>query len=131
MKYSQWIGIAAVFLMVGACFMPWAYYPDLQKNFTGFFSEGNHYGRPGKFLMILGGIAIICFLIPKVWAKRLNLLVSAIIIAYAVKSFVLFTSCYNSGICPEKLAGIWIMLGSAAIVLLMALLPDTQVKSKS
>jgi hypothetical protein len=37
MKYSQWTGIVAALLLIAACFMPWAYFPDLGKNFTGFF----------------------------------------------------------------------------------------------
>ena len=51
MKHSQWIGIAAALLLVGASFMPWAYFPDLGKDFTGFFSELNRYGRPGEVLV--------------------------------------------------------------------------------
>src|SRR5690606_960231 len=41
MKYSQWIGVAASLLLVAACFLPWTWHPDLNKEFTGFFSENN------------------------------------------------------------------------------------------
>jgi len=51
MKYSQWIGVIAALLLIGACFMPWAYFPDLDKEFTGFFSQGNIYGKPGKVII--------------------------------------------------------------------------------
>jgi hypothetical protein len=129
MKYSQWIGIAAAVVLVVACYMPWTYHPDLQKNFTGFFSENRIYGMPGKVFIVLAIITSIFFLIPRVWAKRTNLLICALTVAYAIKSFILYSGCYR-GICPEKKIGLWIVLASSALMLVMALLPDTKVPEK-
>jgi hypothetical protein len=129
MKYSQWIGIAAALLLVAACFMPWAYFPDLGKNFTGFFSEKNIYGRPGKVLVFFSVVEILLFAIPRVWAKRANILVTAVAIAFALKSYILYTSCYG-GLCPEKRSGIFLVLGSAVITLVAALLPDIAVRTE-
>lgn len=126
MKYSQLIGILAVGILVASCFMPWAYYPDLDKTFNGFFSEQNQYGKPGKLIVILGFFATLMFLIPKIWAKRWNLLFGALIVAYAIKNFITYTGCYST-YCPEKKAGIWVMLASSVLVLVMALLPDLKV----
>lgn len=126
MKYSQWIGIAAAVVLVIACFLPWTFHPDLNKNFTGFFSENNDYGKPGKVFTVFAIVAIIFFLIPRIWAKRWNLLVGALTVAFAIKSFIVFSGCYR-GICPAKLAGLWIMLLSAVAVLVMTLLPDMKV----
>ena len=128
MKYSQWIGIAAALLLIAACFMPWAWFPDLGKNFTGFFSEKNIYGRPGKVLIFFSVIEILLFAIPRVWAKRANILVAALTIAFAIKSYILYTACYG-GLCPDKRAGIFLMLGSAAVALVAALLPDLPVRT--
>ncbi len=129
MKHSQWIGIAAVLLLVAACFMPWAYFPDLQKNFTGFFSEKNMYGRPGKVLIFFGVVEIFLFAMPKVWAKRANILVTALAFAFAVKSYILYTSCYG-GLCPDKKPGIFLVLAASLITLLAALLPDLALKEE-
>jgi hypothetical protein len=125
MKYSQWIGILAAITLVIACFIPWTYHPDVQKNFTGFFSENNLYGKPGKFFVVFAAIASVFFLIPRVWAKRWNLLFTAIIVAYSIKCFIMYTGCYH-GICPEKKAGIWLMMLSSLVMLLMAVFPDTK-----
>lgn len=129
MKYSQWIGIAAALLVIVACLLPWAYYPDLQKEFTGFFSEQNIYGRPGKVLTLFAVIDIILFLIPRVWAKRANMLVAVLTFAFGVKSYILYTGCYR-GICPERRVGIYLMLGGTVIVLVASLLPDLPVREK-
>ena len=129
MKYSQWIGVAAALLLAGACFMPWAYYPDLDKEFTGFFSELNRYGKPGKVLIFFSAIEIILFLIPKVWAKRANILVAGMAIAFGVKSFILYSACYR-GICPERRLGLWLVLVASAIAVIATLLPNLPVKEK-
>ncbi|NII26522.1 hypothetical protein HB364_15645 [Pseudoflavitalea sp. X16] len=126
MKYSQWIGIAAAVLLVVACFLPWTFHPDLNKSFTGFFSEENNYGKPGKVFIGLAVVATIFFITPRIWAKRWNLLVGALTVAFAIKSFIVFSGCYK-GICPAKQAGLWIMLGAAIIMLVMTLVPDMKV----
>lgn len=129
MKYSQWIGIAAALLLVAACYMPWAYFPDLGKEFTGFFSEQNRYGRPGRLLTFFSLAMMLLFLIPKVWAKRINMVVAAITIAFAIRSYILFTACYR-GICPEKRMGVFLLLLAAAIALAATLVPDLTVREE-
>lgn len=127
MKYSQWIGIAAVLVIIAACFLPWAYFPDLNKDFTGFFSEQNRYGKPGKVLITFGVLAILFFLIPKVWAKRANIFMAAIVLAWSFKSYLLYTACYR-GICPSPRTGIFLVLGGAVIVMVATLTPRIPVK---
>jgi len=127
MKYSQWIGIVAVLLVIAACFMPWAWFPDLQKDFTGFFSEQNRYGRPGKVLIALGVIEIVFFLVPRLWAKRANILIAAIALAWSFKSYWLFTACYR-GICPSARIGLYLVLAGAIIAMVASLTPNLPVK---
>lgn len=122
MKNIKWIGIAAAALLVISCFMPWTYYPDLNKNFTGFFSEQNIYGRPGILLVSLAILTTLLTLIPRVWAKYWNIFFAVICVSYAIKTFVLFAGCY-SGACPQKLAGIWLMLGAAILIFAASLFP--------
>ena len=129
MKYSQWIGVAAALLLIGACYLPWAYFPDLHKEFTGFFSENNVYGRPGKIFVFFCGIAIVLFLVPRIWAKRANIFVAAVILAFAIKSFILYTACYR-GICPEKRVGIFLVMLGAILIVVTAVSPNVQLKEK-
>ena len=127
MKYSQQIGIAAIVLLVGSCFFNWTWHPDLNKFFTGFFSERQIYGKPGYVFIVLGLITIVLFLVPRIWAKRWNFAISAIMLAYAIKTFILYTGCYN-GICPVKQPAIWIMLLASLLTLVMAVLPGTKTR---
>lgn len=130
MRFSQWIGILACLTLIGSGFTNWTWYPDLHKYFTGFYSYENVYGRPGKIFIYFASVAIIFFLIPKIWAKRWNVLICSIIVAFAIKTFILYSSCYRAT-CPEKQPGIWVMLFSAFVLMLCALLPDMKLKENS
>lgn len=131
MKYSQWIGLAAAALLAASCFMPWAWYPDLQMDFNGFFSYQNYYGKPGKLLIALTVISVVFYLIPRIWAKRINLLVNAILVSYAFYCFITFTRCYGPALCPEKRIGLYLLMTAALAMLAMALLPEMPVRGPS
>lgn len=130
MRNIKWIGIAAAVLLAVSCFMPWTYYPDLNKNFTGFFSEQNTYGRPGILLVSLAVITILLTLIPRIWAKYWNIFFAVICLSYAIKTFILFAGCYSVA-CPRKLAGIWLMLAMAVMVFVASLFPKMPERNKS
>lgn len=129
LKYLHWIGIAACLSLFVSCFLPWVYYADIDQAFTGFYSYQNQYGKPGKFLVSFSAIALVLMLLPRVWAKRTNLFICAFTLAYAVKTFILFGSCYNN-YCPEKLPGIYLMAGSTMLMLIAALLPNMKLVQK-
>lgn len=126
MNWQKWVGAAACGILIVSCVMHWAYYPDIQKHFTGFDTkvlykgrEVNYYGRPGILLSIL---AILCgsfHLLNKLWAKRINLFFAALCAAYAIKSFLMFSASYT-GYEPQREAGIWLMLLTAIMNLAMA-----------
>lgn len=122
-KYSKWIGLLAAVAMIGVCFMPWTYHADVQKTFTGFFSEQGMYGKPGKFFIFLSILSLALILTPRVWAKRIHLFVAGLMLAYAIKTYILFTSCYNA-YCPEKLTGIYLVLALPIVLFIAALFPD-------
>jgi phosphatidylglycerophosphate synthase len=121
-KYLHWLGIIACITLIVSCFLPWVYYADINQNFTGFYSYKNQYGRPGKFLVALGAVALLFMLLPKVWAKRANLFICALLLAYAVKSYILFSSCYNN-YCPQKLFSLYLMVFCTVIMLVAAIFP--------
>lgn len=125
-KYLHWFGVAACITLIVSCFLPWAYYADLNETFTGFYSYKNEYGKPGKFLTFFGLLALVFILLPKVWAKRINLFLCSITLAYAVKTFILFGSCYNN-YCPEKLFGLYLMTGCTAIMLAASVFPHMKI----
>ncbi len=128
MKYSKWIGVAACLILIAACFTPWTYHSDINKTFTGFFSENNAYGKPGKFLTFFAITSAILILLKKIWAKRIHLFLAALFTGYAIKSYILYASCYNA-YCPEKKYGIYLMIISCLIILIVSIFPEMKLKS--
>lgn len=134
-KILSWFGIAACITLIISCFLPWAYYADsnianeAERTFTGFYSYKQQYGKPGNFLVFFAVVILILMIVPKVWAKRTNLFISAFTLAYAFKSYILYTSCYNA-YCPEKKAGIFIMLFSTVVMLVACVFPNMKIEGK-
>ncbi len=128
-RIIYWLGIAACVVLVAACFMPWTYHADLGKDFTGFFSEQNRYGKPGRFLSFFAILILICTLLPKLWAKRLNLFLGAVLIAYAIKTYILYTSCYMA-YCPEKKTGVFLMIFSSAVIFVATAFPNMKLPAE-
>ena len=129
-KYLHWLGIIACITLIVSCFLPWVYYADLNQTFNGFYSYHNEYGKPGKFLLLMGAVTLTFILLPKVWAKRANLFICAFALAYAIKTFILFGSCYNN-YCPQKLFSLYLMVGCTVIMLLASVFPKLKLTAKS
>jgi hypothetical protein len=127
LKYATHTGIAAALFLIVCCFIPWAYYPDLQEIFTGFYSKQNNYGKPGIAFIFLSVISIVLFLIPKLWAKRTNQFFGVLIFAYALKNFILFAGSY-AGIHPVIKPGLICIIVLAGIVLVCSLLSKAEIK---
>jgi hypothetical protein len=129
-SYSKWITLFAAILMVVACYLPWAFYPDLNKSFTGFFSENNIYGKPAKLLIAFAGFNVLAQFVNSVFMKRVNLLLMALGFAYAIKSYIVFAECYK-GYCPQKQIGLYLMVVASAILLITSVLPSGTLKKDS
>lgn len=129
MKYYKQIGFTASLLLVICCFLPWAYYPDLHKSFTGFFSENGVYGKPGKVFIFFAVCSVILIFIDKLWAKRALIFISAFNIGYLIRTYILFTSCYST-FCPQKQYGIYLLMFSCTALMIISFLPDLKVKDE-
>jgi len=122
MKYSQQIGVAAVLALLGICFMPWVYIASVNITVTGFNATGTNFGKPGLLGVIFGAIMLMLFLVQKIWAKRTNVFIGAIVFAWSIKNFIVLASCF-AGDCPEKKAGLYLQLLFSFIALLMTFFP--------
>lgn len=127
MKYSQWFGVAFAVAVVVACYLPWMQVPVLQSIATGMDSGGTNMGRPGKLTIFFCVLAAVLFVFPKLWAKRANIILCALAVAWAVRNFLLYARC-EMGACPERKYGIYIMFFGTLLIFLATLFPDTAVK---
>jgi hypothetical protein len=134
-KILYWLGRICCVLLIAACFMPWAYYSDAtisteaQRTFTGFYSYQNYYGKPGKFLVFFAALSLLLKILPKIWAKRVDLFISAIAMAYGLKCFFEYKGVYG-GVIPQLHTGLFLMLGSLLVMMAAAIFPDLEIVEK-
>jgi hypothetical protein len=130
-KVMYYTGIAATVAMIITCFMPWVHYNSINETFTGYhvtkFVTGNYYGRAGIPITIMSSIILICMLLPKLWAKRINLFVAALLFAYCIRTYIIFTSALFEGE-VEKKPGIYLVIVLSFLMLLGCLFPKGKTK---
>ena len=129
MKYSQWIGLAAAILVVIACYLPWSEIASISKILTGMATSGTNLGRPGKLHIIFCVLASVLFLLPLVWAKRVNLVFCALGLAWAVRNFLIYARC-EMATCPERQYGLYLVLFGSVVMLAESLFPDMKIVEK-
>ena len=129
MRHMKWIGLLAVVLLIVSCFLPWVIISSKNIVVSGVDSTGTNFGKPGYAHFVLGFFFIIFHFIPKLWAKRVNILVVALNIAWAVKNYFIISMC-RTGECPEKQIGLWLVLVASVLMLIAALLPDIKLKEE-
>ena len=117
------MGILAVLLQVAAAFLPWVYIESKELTLTGLDTTGTNYGKPSYLHIIFAAFFLVFTLIPRLWAKRVNLLVVALNLAWAMRNFFMVSSC-QGGECPVKKAGLFLSLTASILMLLSALFPD-------
>lgn len=123
MRFTKWIGCLAAICLVWSCFQDWVFIEAIGKSITGMNTEGTNYGRPGKLHVYLAGIAAVLFLLPTVWAKRINIFICAFNMAFAIRNYIIISMC-SGGDCPVKETGLYLVLISSAMMLLMSFLPN-------
>jgi hypothetical protein len=128
MKYLKWLGLLAAVFLIASCFFPWVLIPSKSITITGIQSEGTNFGKPGYFNLLMTGLYILFALTPRVWAKRANLIVVALNMAWSLRNYFMVTAC-EGGECPDTQPALYILLISSIIMFLSALFPDTKLKA--
>jgi hypothetical protein len=130
MKYSKWIGILAAVTIILICYQPWIYVGSANLEIGGMHASGKHnFGRPGLMNIIMTTGALVMFFLPFIWAKRLNIFFVAFNIAWSIRNYILLTRCYG-GDCPQKKAGLYILIIASLVMLIAAFVPDISVEQK-
>ena len=130
MRYMKWVGLFAVILLIVSCFLPWVIIPSKNIVVSGVESTGTNFGKPGYTHFVLSFFFIIFHFIPRLWAKRSNLLVVALNIAWAIRNYFIISMC-REGDCPEKQIGLWLVLLASILMLIAALFPDIKLKEEN
>ncbi len=122
MNRSLIFTVLGIIVLVVACFMPWMKIEDPALIITGVDTTGTRYGKPALAHFVLAAFILAVAFIPKIWAKRLGLLFAALNLAWGIRNFGVIPHC-EAGVCPEKLAGIYLLLIASIVLMITALFP--------
>jgi hypothetical protein len=125
----KWIGLLAAFALITACFFPWVFIESKNITVTGVASEGTSFGKPGYFHLVLAVLYLLFHFTPRIWAKRVNLLIAALNIGWAARNYFLISAC-SGGECPEKGVWLYIILLSSFAMLIAALFPNLKLQKE-
>ena len=126
-KKMKWIGVLAAVLLVVSCFTPWVIIENKNITVSGIDATGTNYGKPGYFHFIMVFFFLLFSFIQKIWAKRFNLIVVGLNLAWAVRNYFVITAC-SGGECPVKQSGFWLMLLSSVLLLVASFFPDVELE---
>jgi len=126
MKHSQLLGIIGVIALAAVCYLPWSFIAQKNILVTGMSAPGTMFGQPGLMHFVLGVPLIILFIIPKIWAKRINVFMGAINLAWSIRNYILLTTCFM-GDCPQIKIGLLLSLALSAFILVMTFFPKIKI----
>ncbi len=126
-KIIQYIAIISCAALIATCFIPWVHYNSINTTFTGYnvtrFSTGVYYGRAGLIITIFTGLSLLLTILPYAVPKRINMFVCALLFAYSIRTYVLFTGSLFDGE-VVKLSGIYLIVSLSLVILICSVFPN-------
>jgi hypothetical protein len=127
MRWMKWVGIAAAIVLIVSCFSTWVIITTKNLTVTGVDATGTNFGRPGYFNLLFTAFFLFFTLIPRVWAKRANVVVTGFNMAWAIRNYFVISAC-RGGDCPEKHVALYLLVVASLFMLLSSLFPDMDAK---
>jgi hypothetical protein len=125
MRWMKWAGLIAAIVLIISCFAIWVTIPSKNIVVSGVDATGTSFGKPGYFNLLMTFFFIVCTLLSKIWVKRVNLLFTGMNLAWAIRNYFVISAC-QGGECPEKHAGLFLMLAASLLMLASSLFPDIE-----
>ena len=128
MRWMKWIGLISALLLIFSCFFPWVIIISKGITIRGVETTGTNFGKPGYFHLFLSFLFIVFNFIERIWAKRINIFVVAINLAWAIRNYIIISAC-QGGECPEKKMALYAVVLGSILMLVTALFPDIEVQN--
>ena len=129
MKYKKvlhYTAIISCIALIATCFIPWVHYNNIDVTFNGYnvkkFATGVYYGRAGIIITIFAAISLVFTLLPSIVVKRVNMFLCALLVAYTLRTYVIFTGSLFDGE-VTKLAGIYLIVFLSFVMVICSVFP--------
>lgn len=123
MRWIKWTGVMAAAVLVYACFQPWVIITWKNITVTGVDTAGTNFGKPAYVHFFLSFLFLVFSFLRSVLAKRLNLAVTAINLAWAIRNFFIVGLC-RAGECPEKQVSLYLVVVTSLLMMIASFFPD-------
>ncbi len=132
-KIVQYIAILSCTGLIATCFIPWVHYNSINTTFNGFnvkeFATGVNYGKAGRIISIFTIVSLLLTLLPFSVPKRINMFVCALLFAYSIRTYVLFTGSLFDGE-VIKFAGIYLIVMLSLVLVICSIFPNLKENEK-
>lgn len=126
MKHSQTIGVILCLALFFFSTQPLVFIESQQWIITGWKTANSNFGQPGKFFAYIGGMSLILFILPFLWAKRFNMIMGALLVAWSFRNFLILSTC-QMGECPQKQWALYACVIVSCGILIMTFLPKIKI----
>lgn len=130
MQVSKILATIFVFALIACCFFTWISIDDPPIVVSGFHSAGTSFGKPGILHIIICALFLIFIFIPRIWSSRVAFFLSTFNIAWAVRNFIVISTCH-SGVCPDKHIALYLVLAFSFLISLSSLFVTYPNKEKN
>ena len=132
-KNIHYLAIVATLAIIATCFIPWVHYNNIDVTFNGYnvkkFATGVYYGRAGIIITIFAAISLLFTLMQSMVAKRVNMFLCALLVAYTLRTYVIFTGSLFDGE-VTKLAGIYLIVILSFVMVICSVFPYLKKEEK-
>jgi hypothetical protein len=120
-------GIVAAIAVIISCFFPWVIIESKNLVVTGVDNAGLNYGKRGYWHFIFCTLYILLFLFRGVEARRINVFVAAINLAWSLSNLLVFKC--EFGECPLKQPALYISMTGSLFMLVAVLAAPGRIAS--
>lgn len=117
MHNRKWWSIFTALCIVISCFLPWVVIESKNLVISGISAEGTSYGKPGYLSLILVGIVFILSFFPKAWTQRLNLMLAAFNLGWALRNLIVLPAC-AAGECPKQQPALYFYFAFSVLLII-------------
>lgn len=132
-KNLHYLSIVATLAIIATCFIPWVHYNNIDVTFNGYnvkrFATGVYYGRAGIIITIFAAISFLLTITQSLVAKRINMFLCALLVAYTLRTYVIFTGSLFDGE-VTKLAGIYLIVLLSFVMVICSVFPYLKKEEK-
>ena len=127
MRWMKWFSLLAAIILIFSCYQPWVIIGSRQLVINGVDATGTTFGKPGYFNLLLTILYLVFTLIPRLWAKRINIFVATINLAWVLRNYLLLSRC-EAGECPQRQTFFYIFIIAGVCMFIGALLTPADKK---